>query len=329
MPFAKAAAVLFLRAQTPLHAGSGAPSGAIDLAIQREVHTQWPTIHSTGLKGVLRDALRAELKRGPNGVDAKTANSNAVLTAIFGPAKISGPSGGHAGCLVLTDARILAFPVFSDRGVFAWVTCKAVFDRLQSDLGTLGLQCPTLRQLPGSDCVVRTSPAPAPVQGEPCETLLLRDVEYIIDSDTERAASVRAAASWLAQNACSVDCRQEATSIFDPRVSLVQVQDEDFTYFVKYGTEVISRNALDVEKRTVAQGALFSQEFLPAETILYSLVLAEPPRREVNGLASGAAVLQKVRNLVAVASLQIGADETTGKGWCLAQILEPSAGEGQ
>src|SRR5207237_713332 len=41
--------------------------------------------------------------------------------------------------LSVTDARILAFPVRSLRGVFAWVTCPAVLLRLTRDLGLAGL----------------------------------------------------------------------------------------------------------------------------------------------------------------------------------------------
>ena len=45
-----------------------------------------------------------------------------------------GEAGKHAGALSLTDARILAFPVRSLKGVFAWVTCPAVLGRLNRDL---------------------------------------------------------------------------------------------------------------------------------------------------------------------------------------------------
>ena len=49
--------------------------------------------------------------------------------------KIGGEGNSHAGAITLTDARILAFPVRSLKGVFAWVTCPAVLERLARDLG--------------------------------------------------------------------------------------------------------------------------------------------------------------------------------------------------
>src|SRR5205807_971444 len=39
----------------------------------------------------------------------------------------------------LTDARLLAFPVRSLRGVFAWVTCRTVLERLERDAALAGL----------------------------------------------------------------------------------------------------------------------------------------------------------------------------------------------
>src|SRR5207253_4223138 len=53
--------LLFLHAQTALHPGSGAALGTVDLPVQRERHTQWPTIASSALKGVLRDAIRGRI----------------------------------------------------------------------------------------------------------------------------------------------------------------------------------------------------------------------------------------------------------------------------
>ena len=38
---------------TPCHAGSGSSMGIVDLPIQRERHTNWPVIQSSGVKGAL------------------------------------------------------------------------------------------------------------------------------------------------------------------------------------------------------------------------------------------------------------------------------------
>src|SRR3954451_18162416 len=143
------ARVLFLHAQTGLHPGSGTALGTVDLPVQRERHTHWPTIPGSALKGILRDHCREKAQerhqedRDGQGKLRRTkrqvANEDDVdLVAAFGPGKVE-ESNAHAGALSLTDARILAFPVRSLRGVFAWVTCPAVLTRLNRDLKTVRL----------------------------------------------------------------------------------------------------------------------------------------------------------------------------------------------
>ena len=58
--------LLGLYAQTAMHPGSGTALGAVDLPVQRERHTQWPTIAGSALKGILRDASRDQIARDPN-----------------------------------------------------------------------------------------------------------------------------------------------------------------------------------------------------------------------------------------------------------------------
>ena len=116
----QAAALLFLHAQTSLHPGSGTALGVVDLPVQRERHTQWPLIPGSSLKGVVRDACR------------RRSGNDDQLYAAFGPD--TPDADKHAGAISLTDARILAFPVRSLKGVFAWATCPAVPGRLNRDL---------------------------------------------------------------------------------------------------------------------------------------------------------------------------------------------------
>src|SRR5262249_31435881 len=132
------ARLLFLHAQTSLHPGSGTALGTVDLPVQRERHTQWPTIPRSALKGILRDRCRAIAAAGysHDGADVgekergsrrRKANEDETspLVAVFGPGAVDRETA-HAGAVSLTDARLLAFPVRSLRGVFAWVTCPAV-----------------------------------------------------------------------------------------------------------------------------------------------------------------------------------------------------------
>ena len=57
-------ALLFLYAETPVHAGADTGLGALDLPIQREVTTGLPIIKGESLKGALRERLRPVVEDG-------------------------------------------------------------------------------------------------------------------------------------------------------------------------------------------------------------------------------------------------------------------------
>jgi len=324
-PHQQLARLLFLHAQTGMHPGSGTALGTVDLPIQRERHTQWPIIPGSTLKGILRDACREraaenhseELEDAAEG-DAnrrvkrsrrRVANEDdADLVAAFGPGKVD-QQNGHAGALSLTDARILAFPVRSLKGVFAWVTCPAVLGRLARDLrldaNSNGHGAAlSVTPLPGKDRAMCNQDGPLVVDSN---KLLLEEFEFEV---TGEAAGV---ATWIAQHAVSDAFTQERI-----KSHLVVLHDDDFTHFVRHATEVVARVGLDYERKTVKTGALFYEEFLPPETLFYSVVLANPSRREGHG-KSAADMLGYLReNMPSV--LQIGGDETIGKGLCAVRL---------
>jgi CRISPR-associated protein Cmr4 len=97
---------------------------------------------------------------------------------------------------------------------------------------------------------------------------------------------------------------------------LLVAHDDDFTHFARYATEVAARIGLDYETKTVREGALFYQEFLPAETLFYSVVLVNAARTRAADRSAGD-LLHALEGLLArVPTLQVGGDETTGKGYC-------------
>jgi len=99
-----------VHALSPLHAGTGHTPGIIDLPIARMKATGIPFLPGSSIKGVLRDARREGAK------DEKSIN------AVFGPAKFASDDATGAAAIVVGDARLLAMPVRSFKGTFAWVT---------------------------------------------------------------------------------------------------------------------------------------------------------------------------------------------------------------
>jgi CRISPR-associated protein Cmr4 len=283
-------AILFLHALTGLHPGSGTALGVVDLPVQRERHTGWPTIPGTSLKGVLKsEAFRAR---------SRDEEDRLGMVSVFGPDTKS--ASDHAGALALTDARLLAFPVRSLKGVFSWVTCPAVVARFQRDLSVAGardaLAIPTVRE--GEALVVA-------VDGPLCDQGQVVFEEF----DFTAKPGAKPVADWIAARAV----RDAATRA---RVSthLAIVSDDAFTHFVRHSTEITARIALDYETKTVRDGALFYEEFLPPETLFYALAIAQPSRNKKFPMTASE-VIDWVEGLE-LTRIQVGAGETIGKGFC-------------
>jgi CRISPR-associated protein Cmr4 len=285
-------AVLFLHAQTSLHPGSGTALGTVDLPVQRERHTQWPLIPGTSLKGVFRDACL----RKKAGAD--------LLFAAFGPD--TAEADKHAGAISVTDARILAYPVRSLRGVFSWVTCAAVLNRFNRDASLAGFACVELPASPAKGKALCPPDSPLIVD---TTVLVLEEFQF------EVTGSSAAIADPLTRHAFRAT---DTTTPDSFRRRLVVLHDDDFTHFVRHATEVVARIGLDASTKTVKQGALFYQEFLPTETVMYALVFANASRRE-NTPCDASTMLDYVRQNVPTV-LQIGGDETTGKGLCAIRL---------
>src|SRR5690606_30843687 len=86
-----------------------------------------PFLPGSSIKGVLRDARRA--------------SDPEKTEAVFGP---SDDPAAHAGALVVGDARLLALPVRSFRGAFAWVTSPLLLTLAKRDLGEADLAAPNI-----------------------------------------------------------------------------------------------------------------------------------------------------------------------------------------
>lgn len=292
--------LLILHALTFLHPGTGQTTGVVDLPIQREIHTGFPMIASSGLKGSLRAKAEAEWRKG------------VVVDEVFGS-----ENAQTAGAVIVTDARILAFPVRSLQGVFVWITCPMVIGRLERDAALAAVALgrgsgeatssqsgrkSTLDVKPGTVLVTKAAGFTSP--------LVLEEIALEILPTLPPAADL---AAILPDGVHA-----------DMATRLVVVADEEFQYLVRTATQVSARILLNDETKTTSGsgGNLWYEETLPPETVMYALVLANAPRNSGKPTLKNAEdVMGKVADLIGASYLQVGGNETVGQGWCRVKLV--------
>ncbi len=288
--------ILFIHALTGLHPGGGVALGVIDQPIRRERHTNWPIIPGSTLKGVLRNAFNRN-----SGTD-----TDPETLALFGSAE---SDEGHAGALTLSDARILAFPVRSLSGVFAWITCPAVLDRLSRDLAIIRGESEPIPEAPRPESNHAYCAPGSPLVSS--DKMILEEFEFSVHTGNN------ALSGWVASQVTSDEPTRKRLENH-----LAILHDDDFTHFVSTATEVVARIGLDYHLKTARKSALFYEECLPPETLLYSLVICQDSYRSTYK-ASSRDLLKKLQSLH-LPYLQIGGGETVGKGICAIRFTTPA-----
>ena len=263
--------LMFLYSEELVHPGSGEGVGAIDLPIQREKITSWPIIQASGIKGTIREHFETKIE------------NNNLLFFVFGPdPDKGGDPSQNAGAVSFTDAKVLLFPVRSLKGTFAYVTCPLAITRLRKDLETLrdisGTEllddnfekAKELESLPIQDeqiVVPQNISSRIVIDGNNTQQVVLE--EYALNVQAEDGLDKLV--TWLK------DRWEHQAPWVDIERRIALVSDNTFQDFVEMSTEVITRIKINDDTGVVEKGALWTEEYLPRETLLYSLVLASKP----------------------------------------------------
>lgn len=298
----EAKSMLYLYVETPLHAGSGASLGVVDLPVQRERVTGYPMVQASGIKGKLR-AEANELGKSPD-----------EIKIVFGPEAGPGASE-HAGAFTPGDARLLLFPVRSLLGVFAWTTSRDALARFYRDATISGISLGSatpdkLAAIQDGDKVDSTALVVPGNDVTADKKLVLEEFAF----DTQEDPHVEVIAKWLAANVLPASAEYDYWRKKLAR-SLVVLPQSAFQDFTRFSVEVINRVKLNNETKTAVDGALWSEEHLPTDTLLYSPLFATKPRAPENKtkLKDGKDVLDFVKKL-GLDRVQLGGDETVGRG---------------
>ncbi|MHA1282326.1 MAG: type III-B CRISPR module RAMP protein Cmr4 [Promethearchaeota archaeon] len=271
--------LMYIYAETQIHPGSGTSiNSLIDLPIQRERHTEFPIIQGSSLKGVLRScASRINI----SDVDNIFGNSNGVGGASF------------------TDAKILGFPIRSLKGVFGWITCPLIISRYIKDLQLIGDTSLNNIEIPdfNENEALISENSNLIIQHNGKSFIYLEEIEL----ECKKSNVINNISEKISENLGFNDFFKEKF-----KKDLVIIDDTLFRDFVALTTEVIAR--IKIGKNGITEdGSLRYEEFIPTDTLLYSLILF-PGYSENKNIISE---IKKLDNKF----IQIGGDETVGKGF--------------
>jgi len=304
--------VIFFKTVSPVHMGAGQGLEHIDLPIQREVHTKFPIFYASGIKGAFRQyALEKAYEQLPSDLKEKITLtdlnkwveefpsdetdkeefkeriaekigevSETLIEKIETLASIFG-SQNRRGNLSISDAMILFFPVKSLKGVFAYVTCPLVLERYKELRGLGNLSYP----VPESGKIIAS---PNLVLDE--NKVILEEFKFEVENKNNE---------WLKELKLPGELKKQ----IEQRAAIVD--NDIFSYFVENFTEVVTRIKINPETGTVQEGALWTEEYLPTETVMYSFLFEKQPIEE--DLKKD--YLPKNNEII-----NIGGDQTVGKG---------------
>lgn len=282
----------YLHALTALHVGTGQGVGLVDLPIAREKATQLPMIPGSAMKGVLRAELSPE--NNENGCDKK------LWATLFGPKEINSPSDSFSGSLAVGDAQLLCLPVRSLQSTFAWATCPFILKRYARDTG---LNLASLLTLENN--ALLTEGTTLEVDGQ----IYLEELNLVV----KKHQAVTTIAEKLAQVVFNGDSIWQ--DLF--KQHFVILPDDVFSFLAETATEIRARISIDSERRTVKKGALWTEENLPAESILWGVLGIDRSFSEDKFKYE-----ELYKPLAEVKDLQVGGKATVGRGrvkWILSE----------
>ncbi|MFQ3582161.1 MAG: type III-B CRISPR module RAMP protein Cmr4 [Chloracidobacterium sp.] len=279
----------WLHTLSPTHAGIGRGVGYIDLPVDRDGITGWPILRGSSFKGVWRDWAVQQGKQH--------------IELAFGRADKDGEAA-NAGALIPTDAKLVCLPVRSFRGTLAWTTSPLCLQMLRRTLDLAGVK--DLPEVPTSLPDDRAHHAKNSALPED-NNIYLEDLDF-----TAQACDL--ATQWAENIGQWVFGKHDSwAEVFQKR--FVVLPDTAFDFLCETGTEVHTRVRIDDETKTVAKGALWTEESLPAETILMGLIQCERIYKS-NGFRDDSLSPEQLLADFATEplTLQIGGKATVGRG---------------
>ena len=300
--------ILYLFTRTPLHVGAGSSVGAIDQPIQRERHTGFPIIPASSLKGTFADAWSDGLLEETNAkgetkkVRVKKDGTSTDAAWLFGS---DSDQHAAAGALQITEASLLAFPIRSAKGSFAWITSPLILNRYR-------------RALQADDLSITDAPSDEEAIFTKGGVLDVKDGQLVLEEYTFR----HKANDSLLGNASG---HLEKLLPGDPVLALIKdrlviLSDGMMSFFAQNACEVAQHVRISDETGTAEGGALFNQENVPCETLFYSVMHFFAGRGEKFKDRKPDDAVTEFSTKLPGQVFQFGGDASTGLGYCTVKL---------
>ena len=301
--------ILYLFTRTPLHVGAGASVGAIDQPVQRERHTGFPIIPASSLKGTFADAWTDGLlaEQNDKGETKKVRVTKDGTTSdaawLFGS---DSDKHAAAGSVLFGEARLLAFPIRSAKGSFAWITCPLILRRAARD-GVLPAATVEKVKTPTDEQAIYDGGANSPLDlggkivleeytfsqaGTVPELLATEFAKILVEDPVWREVSTR----------------------------LVILSDGMMSFFAQNACEVAQHVKISDETGTAEGGALFNQVNVPSETLFYSVIHFMAGRGDKFKGKKPEDAEKEFSDKLAGQVFQFGGDASTGLGYCTVKL---------
>ncbi|MCC3406752.1 MAG: type III-B CRISPR module RAMP protein Cmr4 [Microcoleus sp. PH2017_10_PVI_O_A] len=284
--------ITYLHLLTALHTGGSANEGNL-MGIAREVHTEFPYLPASSLRG----KIRSELER-----------NNKNEAGIFFGQKIKDGQQPTEGEVWFADATLLFFPIASLSHHLVWITCPLWLERwnrwlINSPLTALIKQCRT--------SITEQRPALVSFTTDNLylQTALLRQQHLNLLNQVEKNTLDKELKTLTGNNGLIAQLTNK----------LVVLSDEDCAALVETGLQREVRVALEVGSKTVKGGSFRSEEAIPPEAVLF-FPWGMKPAKEAGKTKE---IRQQLPELLKK-RLQFGGLEGLGRGWIDLKTIETS-----
>ncbi|WP_187985831.1 type III-B CRISPR module RAMP protein Cmr4 [Vibrio metschnikovii] len=285
--------IYHLFSQTILHCGSGQSVGIVDQPIARERASNLPIVPGSTVRGVLKAFISQ--------TEQKEVKST-LSQSLFGYDKQDGEPS-FAGALSITDAHLLLLPVRTAYGILAYATCPFILQRYKKDR-KLDLTVPT----PADDQALYPKGNP----NHQDNLMVLED----LDLKAQECEHTPQWAEYIAKTLYAKD----SSDYSDISKRIIVLPDTVFSFLAETATEIRTRIRINQETGVVDNGALWTEESLPAESVLWGVYSVDAPRlNDQNG--DKRLMFNDIINNKPL--LQMGGNMGTGNG--LVQFIAQSA----